>query len=177
MTQKAIKTADELAETTGAYDSRIASQNIFHVTCHERVMLAQFKDERYPIIQDQLDILNRHMLAHHEEVGLDLDSLYSLLRMMQQITSTVSSVIARKKDKILIRETEIYRAKTHEQKQVEKQETRKEQEKKTRLQAERIDPALRIKRKAIDGLMSTLGLSREQAEKMINEANPPVETK
>lgn len=167
MAQAAIAIGESHAKETGVYNHLLSAQNLYHLPCHERALMDRFKDESYPIIQEQLDILNRHMLTSSTEVGLSLEELYPLLRTMQQITANVSIAIGRKRDKIKISEAEIYRAKSEEQKKEEKLISRAEQEKKTRLAKEREDPTLRTKRKAIEGLMSAFGLSKEQAEEML----------
>jgi hypothetical protein len=148
-------------------------QRLYHVPCHERALMEQFKNKEFPIVQEQLDILNRFLLTSHEELPLTLDALYPLLRNLQQAAANVSIAINRKKDKIKIRDVAAWRETTEIREQVNKEEKAKIEAKKIRLQNERADPKLRDRRKAITGLMQAFGISQADAEAMIDkkEAN------
>jgi|HubBroStandDraft_2_1064218.scaffolds.fasta_scaffold54336_4 hypothetical protein len=149
------------------------SQMLYHVPCHERALMEQFKNKEFPIVQEQLDILNRFLLTSREEIPLTLDALYPLLRNLQQAAANVSIAINRKKDKIKIRDVAAWRETTEIREQVNKEEKAKIEAKKIRLQSERADPKLRDRRKAIHGLMQAFGLSEQDASAMLDkkEAN------
>jgi len=146
---------------------------LYHMPCHERALMEQFKNKEFPIVQEQLDILNRFLLTSHEELPLTLDALYPLLRNLQQAAANVSIAINRKKDKIKIRDVAAWRETTEIRETINKEEKAKIEAKKIRLQAERQDPKLRDRRKAIAGLMQAFGISQADAEAMIDkkEAN------
>jgi hypothetical protein len=149
------------------------AQMLYHMPCHERALMEQFKDKEFPIVQGQLDILNRFLLTSKEEIPLTLEALYPLLRNLQQAAANVSIAINRKKDKIKIRDVAAWRETTEIREQINRDEKAKIEEKKIRLQAERADPKLRDRRKAIQGLMSAFGLSEADASAMLDkkEAN------
>lgn len=143
------------------------SHSLYHSPCHEKQLMAEFRDDKLPLVQEHLDVLNKFLLSVNEEIPLTLECLYPLLRNLQQAAANVSIAIARKRDKIRISEAEVYRAKTKEQKEAEKLETRKVEAAKIQRVNEKTDPALRAKRKAIEGLMTAFKMSEAAAIAMI----------
>lgn len=143
------------------------SHSLYHSPCHEKQLMAEFRDDKLPLVQEHLDVLNKFLLSANEEIPLTLECLYPLLRNLQQAAANVSIAIARKRDKIRISEAEVYRAKTKEQKEQEKLETRKVEAAKIQRVNEKADPALRAKRKAIEGLMVAFKLTETQALALI----------
>jgi hypothetical protein len=89
------------------------------------------------------------------------------LRDLQQAAANVSIAISRKKDKIKIVETEAWRTHVEIESENQKEKKRQTEEKKIRLQEERSNPQLRNRRKALEGLMQSFGMTEEQAEAML----------
>lgn len=164
MAEKAIKDCDAQIGTC-------ISEYLYHQPCHEKALGERFKNKDLPIVQEQLDLLNKFLLSQRSEIPLTLEELYPLLRDLQQCAANVSIALNRKKDKLKIKDAAAYREHVEIRKENNKLETRAIEEKKTRLASERADPALRNKRKALEGLIA-MGLSKEQAEAML--AKPSV---
>lgn len=136
-----------------------------HSTCREAKLDAELKDG-LPLTYEHLNRLNSLMLSRRPENILSLESLYDLLRSMQQCTANVSIAISRQRDKTRIRDAENYRAHVEIETENIRETKRIEETKKLQRQAERLDPRVRDRRKAIEGLMA-LGMSRETAEGMV----------
>ena len=165
--------AGKLIESVPNGDSTTISHLLYHSSCHERALLEQFKNKDFPIIQEQLDILNRMTLTTREEIPLDIETMRTLLRTLHQITANWSIALNRKVDKIKVRDTDSWRETIAIREENNKIDKRILEEKKARLASERADPKLRDRRKAIAGLMSAFGISQSDAEAMIDkkEAN------
>jgi hypothetical protein len=141
-----------------------------HESCREKELLKAFYNEELPLTQAHLDKLNKWLLSkRHVEQEPTLEFWYSLLRDMQQVSVNVAIALKRAKDKITIKDTEQYRAHVEIASENAKQSKRLDEEKKIRLQQERDNPAIRNRRKAVEGMMA-MGLSREVAESMV----PPI---
>ena len=141
-----------------------------HTECEDRKKLTEFRNDELPLTQRHLDALNKYILARRPENDLTLESMYSLLRDLQQAAANVSIAIKRQKDKIHIADAEQYRAHVEIETENTKQAKRVEQDKKIRLQNERQNPQLRDRRKAVDGMIA-LGITREAAESMIPQVS------
>lgn len=159
MAEKTIKDCDAQVGTC-------ISEYLYHQPCHEKALGERFKNKDFPIVQEQLDLLNKFLLSQRSEIPLTLEELYPLLRDLQQCAANVSIALNRKKDKLKIKDAAAYREHVEIRKENNKLETRAIEEKKTRLASERADPALRNKRKALEGLIA-MGLSKDQAEAML----------
>jgi hypothetical protein len=163
------ETTDEMARKAESPES------LFHGPCHERKLMEDFKNKDLPIVQEQLDLLNKFLLTAHDEIPLTLDVLYPLLRNLQQAAANVSIAINRKKDKIKIKDADAYRKHVEIRNENNKFEKRAVEEKKARLQAERLDPKLRDRRKALQGLMTAFSLTEAQANEMLSKKEGPVQ--
>lgn len=163
LAEKAIKDCESVIGT------ELPSESLYHQPCHERALGERFKNKDLPIVQVQLDLLNKFLLSQRGEIPLTLEELYPLLRDLQQCAANVSIALNRKKDKLKIKDAAAYRETVEIRKENNKLETRLVEEKKARLASERANPKLRAERKAIEGWI-TMGMSKEVAEKLIADA-------
>ena len=161
--------ASKLIESVPNGDSTTISHLLYHQPCHERALMEQFKVKEFPIVQAQIDILNKFMLSTREPLELDIEVIRTLLRTLLECTANVSIALNRKIDKIKVRDTESWRETIAIREENNKIDKRILEEKKTRLASERADPKLRDRRKAIAGLMSAFGISQADAEVMVDK--------
>lgn len=163
-----------------------------HLPCRDKRLERELLTKEVVVTQAHLDFLNKirlmswadkeqdiagnsqtteqqfRALKIHE---MDLDTLYKFLSKYQTVAALVSIVIAQKKDSQLKKASSDYREKTAYEKQIERDKTRSEEAKKLQLQKEREDPALRTRRKAIEGLKKTFpGFTDQQIEDMLGGA-------
>ena len=148
---------------------------IGHSGCVESAALRDLKDKTIPMRLEQIRILNREMCTIWiaEPNPKDNDLLYEILKEGKELCANVSIALDRGKSCLLQAEVQKYREKTKEQKEAEKAATRAAAQaeidkaaRQTLLAAEREDPALKLRRKAIESYMR-LGLSKADAEAQI----------
>ena len=148
-------------------DSLAKNRPVSHESCHEKEIWKSFGLENIQITQEHLNFLNKWLLTPHPLENITLETCYSLLRDLQQAAANVTIALNRKKDNIKIIETENWRAHVEFEQEERKEKKRQTEEKKIRLQEERSNPQLRNRRKALEGLMQSFGMTEEQAEAML----------
>ena len=147
-----------------------------HKNCHENALWSSFGNDNIIITQEHLDVLNHWLLTPHPLAeNISIETCYKLLRDLQQAAANVSIAISRKKDKIKIVETEAWRTHVEIESENQKEKKRQTEEKKIRLQEERSNPQLRNRRKALEGLMQSFGMTQEQAEAMLKQQEGPAQ--
>ena len=148
---------------------------IGHSGCVASAAMRDLKDKTIPMRLEQIHLLNREMCTIWiaEPNTKDIDLLYEILKSGKELCANVSMVLDRTKEKLQQSETQKYREKTKEQKQAERDATRKAAEveidkakRQETLAAEREDPALKLRRKAVESYMK-LGFSKDAAEAQI----------
>jgi len=148
---------------------------IGHTGCLESLAMRDLKDKTIQMRLEQIELLNREITTQWKiEPSLeDTEKLYKVLIRLQEAAANVSIVLGRTKEKIMVREASDYRQKTKAEREAEKETARSaaqaeidKAKKQEILSAERENPALKLKRKALEGLMS-IGLTKEQAEVQI----------
>lgn len=146
-----------------------------HTGCLDSQAMRDLKDKTLVMRLEQIESLNREITTQWrvEPNIQDIEKLYKLLTRLQEAAANTSIVLGRTKEKIMVREASDYRQKTKAEREQEKEQktilaqaeidkTKRQAE----LAAERLDPAIKLKRKALEGLMA-IGLSREAAELQI----------
>lgn len=149
------------------------SQPVAHTICLKTKLFADFKNNVVPITKSHIDALNAEINSFYPQVNPnpeDVQLLFALLTSLQETATNVSHALNLTKDKLLIRESRNYdhqvkqkQAEIRQAKletQIEKLEREKRSE---QLKAERENPMLRNRRKAIEGLMA-IGYSKDEAE-------------
>jgi len=152
---------------------------VSHTVCQEQKLTADFKDKQLPIIQQHLDILNNWLLKQRAPlIDLTLEECMSLLLDVTQLAANLSIVRARIRGNDLVREAgitrrhmEIKEYNTREAEIAKEQDKKEKEERRQILAAEKTNPQLKNTRKAIEGLMTSFGWSKEQAEKFLNKEN------
>jgi hypothetical protein len=137
-----------------------------HTPCYEQHLEQEIKGKVIPLTQEHLDYLNSQVLNQRLPFKIELEVLYPLLRSLQQTAANVSIAISRQKDELKIGAVKEYRERQEYKKEIDKEAVRIEEERKATLAAERADPVLKLKRKAIEGFMK-IGMTREAAERMV----------
>lgn len=157
----------EIPNTELCEKSLLEFGEILHSQCAERKLWSEFQKTDVPLGQSHINLINKKICGLREALDLsNLEIFYSLLRDLQQCAANVKVLIDRTKDRQKVEIAKEYREKVTEQKKTERERTRIEEERRIMLQSERDNPALRDRRKAIEGLMK-LGIAREAAEKMV----------
>jgi hypothetical protein len=185
--------------TRGTADLKI---EIFHQPCRDKVLAEEYKKKPVIITQEQLDYLNRsHLFMQHvmhssndlsiesnQEIAermvtpwfheLDLEEKFKALKNFEAVCARMSIALSRDKNAI---QTRIQAREIEKYKEVqdirEGQVTRKEQNRMKSLTEiekdnEKANPALKARRKAIEGFMK-VGLSEQAATAMVDGANKP----
>lgn len=160
-----------------------------HSTCRDARLEKEILTKEVTIKQSHLDYLNKIRLLcwidpqkdtienvrdaeiQFRALAVDKMSIEDLQKFRDKwtnIAALVSIALHASKDRILVETARVYREKTKEQKEQEKSKTRTEEIKKAQLQAERLDPKLRERRKAIEGLKRTFpNMTDQQIEEML----------
>lgn len=152
-------------------------QSIGHTGCIQTVQMQELKDKTIPMRLEQVQSLNKEMNTQWivEPDTKDTDLLYEMLKTLHEVTANVSIILSRTKDRILQSEVQKYREKTKEEKTQEvlaKRATAQAEIDKAKRQetlaAERKDPALKLRRNAIEGWVRS-GFSLDDATKMVDD--------
>jgi hypothetical protein len=151
---------------------------ISHVTCLKTKLFADFKNNVLPITMAHIQALNEEICGFFPAINpetADVTLLYNVLVKIQELATNVSTCLSATKDKLLIREARTFdheqrqKAATRKAEQFESEKERLAAQAKTEMfKAERENPALRHRRKAIEGFMA-IGMSEEQAKAMVDK--------
>ncbi len=156
---------------------------VSHITCHQTAAIEQLRTERIPVTNDMLDAMNVAILTMRhtwEPPTADITLLFEHLKKIQEYAASVSWLLKLTRDKIKIDDIAKYEVVTKERKKAKAAEAAIEQvdeirsaERAAMLAAERENPALRDRRKAIEGTLRAMPwMSREQVEAMLDQQTP-----
>ena len=149
---------------------------ISHITCFSKSKIEEIKNKVIPITREHVTALNNQILtmrAMLDPLPTDLEILHGTLRDLQECASNVKFILELTKDKIRISDSQEYAEKVKTERKAKSEISASENERKATLQAERENPELRARRKAIEGIMSTFGFTREAAEAMLAKQTAP----
>ncbi len=148
------------------------------ITCRNKIKIREIRDKVFPATLEHLRAFNDQILSVKHEVSPtdgDLKQLYDVLHELQDAASSISILLSLTKDKIRIESNIEYTEKVKTERRQSSEAAAIDENKKAIRQAERENPALRDKRKAIDGIMKTFGFSLEAATAMIEAQSPKVQ--
>jgi hypothetical protein len=149
---------------------------VSHITCFSRAKIEEIKNKVIPITREHVTSLNNQILtmrAMLDPLPADLEILHGTLRDLQECASNVKFILELTKDKIRISDSQEYAEKVRTERKAKSETSASENERKATLQAERENPELRARRKAIEGIMSTFSFTREAAEAMLAKQAAP----
>ena len=140
------------------------------ITCRNKTKIREIRDKIFPATLEHLRAFNDQILSVKHEVNPtdgDLKQLYDVLHELQDAASSVSILLSLTKDKIRIESNVEYTEKVKTERRQSSEAAAIDENKKAARQAERENPILRDRRKAIEGIMKTFGFSLEAATAMI----------
>lgn len=153
---------------------------IAHLGCYHKARIQELKDKVIPITSEHIRILNESILMMRHTVNpdeTDYQTLWNILKETKELAANISFVMDLTKDKMRIHDRDEYAEKIKtERKQKAEQSAKDSQseqeriEKQARLAAERENPFLRDKRKAIEGFVKAYGFTLEVATAMVEES-------
>lgn len=149
-----------------------------HTVCLERGAIADLRNKIVPITREAVQNLNNQILTMRYSVTpptSDITLLSGILQDLQECAANVSWVLKLTKDKIKIDEIREYDTVVKERKSVERKAKAivavKEQataERSAMLQAERVNPWLRARRKSVEAVISIYNCSLQEAEEQVD---------
>ena len=148
---------------------------ISHITCYDKEKILEVKNKVIPITREHVQALNSQILCmRHTQTGQDSDIelLSALLSDLKELAANVSFVLNTTKDKIRISDSQDYAEKIKTEKKAKAEKAAVEEISKQQRAAERENPYLRDKRKAIEQAQKILGLSLEAATAMVESQEP-----
>lgn len=144
-----------------------------HDICRTQAAFRDFRDKKLPIETMHIQALNDAMVSFYPAMdpeAADTEILFQFLVKCQELTKNVSYILSLTKDKLAIKNKDHFNHFQEEKKRLEREkkfveqtETIGKQERTAMFAAERDNPKLKARRKAVDGYVA-MGLSREQAE-------------
>ena len=137
---------------------------ISHFACRERVLLSEIKDKSIPVTKAHCDLLNGQILRFVDVPPNkdDIEQLSDLLRTVTELAANVSFVFSHISQRVKIKDLRKGQEEIARRDGESKLAARAEEARKIQRQTERANPAIRDRRKAIEGFRA-LGLSEEQA--------------
>ena len=150
-------------------DSKVA---VSHLVCASKDKIREIREKIIPYTIEHLQSVNNLILTMRHEVNpqeTDLKQLYDILHEAQDLASNASILISATKDKIRIESSIEYTEKVKTERRAKAADDAEDNNKKALRQAERENPWLRDKRKAIQGVVTGFGFSLEAATTMIEE--------
>ncbi len=152
---------------------------IAHLGCYHKATISALKNQRIPLTINDLRVLNDEILTMRHIVNpdeTDYQALHDLHMAAKDLAISVGFVLDLTKDKIRIvdrNNTEEWVKEKKAVKNAERARTAETDQQKIErsalLAAERENPALRDKRKAIEGLIKGFGLSLDAATAAVEE--------
>jgi hypothetical protein len=149
---------------------------IGHTGCLESLAMRDLKDKTIQMRLEQIESLNRELTTQWKVEPLleDTEKLYKVLIRLQEAAANASIILGRTKEKIMVREASDYRTKTKAEREQEKETARvsaqveiDKSKRQAELAAERLDPAIKLRRKAIEGWVKS-GMTLLDAENMVD---------
>jgi hypothetical protein len=146
------------------------------ITCRNKLKIREIREKIFPVTLEHLRAFNAQILSIKHEVNPqeeDLKQLYDVLHELQDAASSISILLSLTKDKIRIESNVEYTEKVKTERRQSSEAAAIDENKKAIRQAERENPILRDRRKAIEGIMKTFGFSLEAATAMLNAQTSP----
>ncbi len=153
---------------------------IAHLGCYHKQTIANLKNQKIPATIRDLTVLNAEILTMAHIVNpdqTDYAALHSMHMAAKDLAIAVGFILDLTKDKIKIDNIRDYDEKTKAEKKVKAEQSirtaesdQEKIERSAKLAAERENPALRDKRKAIEGFIKGFGLTIEAATAMVEES-------
>ncbi len=153
---------------------------IAHLGCFHKATIASLKAHKIPLTVRDLKVLNDEILTMRHIVNpdeTDYASLHELFSAARDLAAAIGFVMDLTKDKIKIDNIRDYDEKTKAEKKIKAEQSirtaesdQEKIERSAKLAAERENPALRDKRKAIEGFIKGFGLSLDAATAMVEES-------
>ena len=142
---------------------------ISHHGCRERHLIREIKDKTIPVTQAHIDVLNRDILRFMDVPPAldDIEQLTSLIKSVTELAANVSFVFSHVSQRVRIVELRKGQAEIRASEGQRLIAKRADEADRIRRQTERANPAIRDRRKAIEGLVQ-LGISPDEATKMID---------
>ncbi len=159
---------------------------VSHITCHQTAAIEKLRTESIPVTNDMLDAMNVQILTMRhtwEPPTSDITLLFDHLKKIQEYAASVSWLLKLTRDKIKIDDiakyeqvTKVRKAAKAESAAIEQADEIRSAERAAILAAERKDPELRNRRKAIEGTLKAMPwMTREQVEAMIDDQNKKIQ--
>ena len=142
------------------------------ITCRNKTKIREIREKIFPATIEHLKAFNNQILTIRAEVNPqeeDLKQLYDVLHELQDAASSISILLSLTKDKIRIESNIEYTEKVKTERRQNSETAALEENKKAARQAERENPFLRDKRKAIEGVVKEYKFTLEAATAMIEE--------
>lgn len=156
-----------------------AAHPLVHTQCAADKAFQEFKTKEFPATKERIAALNDGILKHYRAIDpdeTDVSTLYDLLINLKELTATVSFALGLAKDRIEFKNNQNYNAELGERKRLEsenrvaKEKVKiQKQDRTEQLKAERDNPQLKAKRKAIEGYAKTMNCSIEEAEAALTQ--------
>ncbi len=153
---------------------------VAHLYCYHKATISALKNQRIPATIQDLKVLNDEILTMRHIVNpdeTDYQALHDLHMAAKDLAISVGFVLDLTKDKIKIVDRNNTEEWVKEKKAVRNAERartaetdQQRAERSALLAAERENPALRDKRKAIEGFIKGFGLSLDAATAMVEES-------
>ena len=149
--------------------------SISHAPCADKQVFNQLREKKLPILKQYLSAVNNDILKVRTSLLPDSDilAIQELLVNLKETAVNVSWILKQVRTNISIKDSEEFTEKIRTEKKVKADVEAISQERKNVIAAERADPALRDRRKAIEGLVKGLGISLEAATAMIDSQKEP----
>lgn len=161
-----------------------AQRPVSHDTCHKTQLFQDFKHKVLPLRQEHIFALNEEILQFYpavEPTSTDISLLYDCLMKLQETATNISWALGLTKDKLRISEIQNFNHQQKEKQKIERAhavetETEKlgKQAKAEMFKAERENPQLRARRKAIEAY-TALGIPEAQAIELIDKGKEKVQ--
>jgi hypothetical protein len=152
---------------------------VSHLVCYQQEKIRELKTQTIPVSREHIQILNDKILGLRQQyipAESDLQLLLETLNDLKECAANVSSMLQLTRERIHIKnnESDVQHEKKQKAAKAEVAATLQVKvEKAAQLAAERSDPKLRERRKAIEGIMKTFGFSEEQAIAMLSATATP----
>jgi uncharacterized protein YdiU (UPF0061 family) len=158
---------------------------VAHPVCSDREAIEKIRTETIPITKAYVLALNNQIITMRHTVRppiTDIALLSDILNVLQECARDVSWVLKQTRDKISIEDSQEYAEKIKTERKLKAIESeaasvreQKTAERSAQLAAERDNPALRDRRKAIEGIMKTFGFTLEAATAMLDKQVGPTQ--
>lgn len=146
---------------------------VSHLGCWQHKVTLDIRNKAIVITKSHLKEINRLMIPSEWRLAEveqgDIDKMMELIKLATSVAVNVSQCLGAAKERMQGAATETYRREQTEKRETERAAQRETEADKARRAAERANPELRTKRKAIESLMNSYGLTAEAAEALLQK--------